>query len=87
MPSRSHETRSEDMNPDELGRRSMNYITITAAAYEALVAWKPEAIQFVEPAPGGGFNLSLLRPQLQMLNAFQVGRELQRTHHPSRPRE
>jgi hypothetical protein len=49
----------------------MIYITITDAAYEALVAWKPEAIRHVEPAPGGGFNLSLFRPHLQQLNAFQ----------------
>jgi hypothetical protein len=49
----------------------MIYITITAAARDALVAWKPEAIRAIEPASGGGFNLQLYRPHLQQLNAFQ----------------
>jgi hypothetical protein len=49
----------------------MFYINITAAARDALVAWKPEAIQAIEPAPGGGFNLSLFGPTLQQQNALQ----------------
>jgi hypothetical protein len=49
----------------------MIYITITAAAHEALVAWDPRAIQAVEPSSDGGFMVKLYRPHLQKLNAFQ----------------
>ena len=53
----------------------MIYITITAAAHEALVAWDPKAIRAVEPSPDGGFTVWLYRPQLQKLNAFQKSGE------------
>jgi hypothetical protein len=49
----------------------MNYIKITAAAYDALVATYPSAVEGVEKASDGDFLVYLRRPQLQMLNAFQ----------------
>jgi hypothetical protein len=58
----------------------MIYIKITAVAHEALVAWDPNAIQAVEPSPDGGFTA------WETQRFPEVGRELQRSDHPSLPR-
>ncbi len=48
----------------------MTRITITAAAYAAIVAGRPEcSLLEAQPAPEGGFYLWLFKPLLEQLKA------------------